>query len=69
MMRGTIWTMVDDVPIRRQVLTLRDATTPEEFKFQATYRAGQIHQAPLDLPDGGWLEFGPIAQPWTSRGV
>lgn len=78
MMRGTIWTMVDDVPIglrdpdlpnagvpiRRQVITIESATTPEEFKYQATYASGQRNGGPLECPDGGWLSFGPIGEPW-----
>lgn len=62
MMRGTVWTIYDDVPIKREVVTV-DADNAFDFEVEVS-RQKYLKPAPEPGSQLGYLEFGPIAPPW-----
>ncbi len=57
MLRGTLYIVIDGEQRGREIATVREAQTVEDF-----HRAAGL----LFGPRGGSLEFGPIGPPWST---
>jgi hypothetical protein len=63
MLRGTVYTVVNGVPIRREVFELA-LDSPIQFEQAASTRV----LAGGGAPPGATVEFGPITAPWGPAG-
>ena len=59
MLRGTVYTMLNGVPVYRRVLH-GEMNTREEFELAALALMANDPKT----PPGSILEFGPIGEPW-----